>query len=215
MTRMESPPFTLPSKQIWLSDAKSHSGRASRISTSCTPAGVRDDAGRIVMTTHTVWSLFIRQIYHTPDGVSRGFGVKNVTELGVAKCEGVRYDARMNPNEITTLTDALDDDIACQTLRDMMLATAIYDDRTLAYNDDDFDASAADDDEYALIDAAERALRPAYDALIADPDARDLLTHLALATSLCPLHLCDYAICFDDRTADCAMIRRIHPSHDT
>lgn len=114
-----------------------------------------------------------------------------------------------------TLINALNDDIARQTLRDMMIATAIYDDSTLAYNDDDFDPSAFDDDELELINAAEIALRPAYDAIISDPAARDTLTEIALSTSLCPLHLCDYAICFDDDTADCATIRRIHPSHDT
>jgi hypothetical protein len=33
--------------------------------------------------------------------------------------------------------------------------------------------------------------------------------------SLCPLHLCDYAICFDDEDPECAQIREIHPGHDT
>jgi hypothetical protein len=46
-------------------------------------------------------------------------------------------------------------------------------------------------------------------------DDRDLLTHAALALSLCPLHLIDYAICFDDDDPDCLQIRIIHPSHDT
>jgi len=44
---------------------------------------------------------------------------------------------------------------------------------------------------------------------------REELTELALSLSLCPLHLIDYAICFDDQTDDCAAIRIIHPSHDT
>lgn len=116
---------------------------------------------------------------------------------------------------MTKLTDALNDAIATQTLRDMMLATAIYDDQSLDYNDDDFDASAADDDEFAMIDAIERDLRNDYQTLIADPMRRDELTEIALATSLCPLHLCDYAICFDDANDECAAIRLIHPSHDT
>lgn len=33
--------------------------------------------------------------------------------------------------------------------------------------------------------------------------------------SLCPLHMIDYAICFDDDTDDCRMIRACFPSHDT
>ena len=43
----------------------------------------------------------------------------------------------------------------------------------------------------------------------------DQITELALSLSLCPLHRCDYAICFDDDDAVCAQIRMIHPSHDT
>jgi hypothetical protein len=44
---------------------------------------------------------------------------------------------------------------------------------------------------------------------------REQLTEFALNHSLCPLHLIDYAICFDDDDAECAAIREIHPSHDT
>jgi hypothetical protein len=44
---------------------------------------------------------------------------------------------------------------------------------------------------------------------------REELTELALSMSLCPLHLCDYAICFDDEDPECAQIREIHPGHDT
>lgn len=38
---------------------------------------------------------------------------------------------------------------------------------------------------------------------------------LALALSLCPLHLHDYAICFDDDFDECESIRACFPSHDT
>lgn len=44
---------------------------------------------------------------------------------------------------------------------------------------------------------------------------RESLTDLALRLTLCPLHLIDYAICFDDDDAECAAIRSIHPTHDT
>lgn len=50
--------------------------------------------------------------------------------------------------------------------------------------------------------------------LLADADT-ELITELRLANSLCPLHAIDYAICFDDDDAECALIRLIHPSHDT
>jgi hypothetical protein len=46
-------------------------------------------------------------------------------------------------------------------------------------------------------------------------NARESLTEIALRLSLCPLHLIDYAICFDDEDDECAQIRTIHPSHDT
>lgn len=45
--------------------------------------------------------------------------------------------------------------------------------------------------------------------------AKEEFTTLALSLSLCPMHLLDYAICFDDDTPECAAIRIIHPSHDT
>ena len=44
---------------------------------------------------------------------------------------------------------------------------------------------------------------------------REEITELALSLSLCPIHLIDYAICFDDENAECAQVRLIHPSHDT
>lgn len=43
----------------------------------------------------------------------------------------------------------------------------------------------------------------------------DQLSQMRLEYSLCPLHACDYAICFDDDNAECAAIRDIFPSHDT
>lgn len=33
--------------------------------------------------------------------------------------------------------------------------------------------------------------------------------------SLCPMHACDYAICFDDEEGECADLRLIAPNHDT
>lgn len=43
----------------------------------------------------------------------------------------------------------------------------------------------------------------------------ETITELALSQSLCPAHFVDYAICFDDDDPVCAMIRFIHPNHDT
>lgn len=44
---------------------------------------------------------------------------------------------------------------------------------------------------------------------------RDELTEVLLRHSLCPVHRCDYAICFDDCDPECAQVRMIHPGHDT
>lgn len=44
---------------------------------------------------------------------------------------------------------------------------------------------------------------------------RESLTELALSLSVCPIHLVDYAICFDDQPTDCSQVRLIHPGHDT
>lgn len=44
---------------------------------------------------------------------------------------------------------------------------------------------------------------------------RDEISRLRLDDSLCPMHACDYAICFDDDDPECAPIRIIFPSHDT
>lgn len=48
-----------------------------------------------------------------------------------------------------------------------------------------------------------------------NPYRRHDLSMLALDQSLCPVHMIDYAICFDDDNPDCAQIREYFPSHDT
>jgi hypothetical protein len=42
------------------------------------------------------------------------------------------------------------------------------------------------------------------------------LSNIAIELSLCPLHFCDWAACFDDDDAECSQIRAIFPhNHDT
>ena len=49
-----------------------------------------------------------------------------------------------------------------------------------------------------------------------DQFRRDDISEIAMNLSLCPLHFCDWASCFDDEDAECAPIRLIFPySHDT
>jgi len=54
-------------------------------------------------------------------------------------------------------------------------------------------------------------------AILADlpADDREMLTEACLRLSLCPVHLIDYAICFDDDAPDCRVVRLIHPAHDS
>lgn len=44
---------------------------------------------------------------------------------------------------------------------------------------------------------------------------RQQLTEMALSMSLCPMHLVDYAICFDDEDDECKVIREFFPDHDS
>lgn len=45
---------------------------------------------------------------------------------------------------------------------------------------------------------------------------RDEMSTLAISLSLCPMHFCDWASCFDDDDAECSQIRAIFPyGHDT
>lgn len=89
-------------------------------------------------------------------------------------------------------------------------------------DDDDLDLMIRDmliNDELAAHDfdalpPRDAALMRALLELIRSLD-RETITELRLAYSLCPLHAIDYAICFDDDDPECALIRAIHPSHDT
>lgn len=106
------------------------------------------------------------------------------------------------------LIELLDDDSA-QLLRSALIACTLDETPTPAeIRDDTF--TDADFDDAAITDLINIAHE-----LITNADHRETLTDIALSLSLCPLHLIDYAICFDDDDADCAAIRMIHPSHDS
>ena len=74
----------------------------------------------------------------------------------------------------------------------------------------DFDSSEFSETQYNEL---HELLSPLFDhpndAMIS------LRSTLALEFSLCPIHLIDYAICFDDETPECAQIRDAFPTHDT
>lgn len=102
-----------------------------------------------------------------------------------------------------------------------------YDDHDLADNDTRDILIASDDPSeiaHFLRNDATSTDAPAIAQIILEltnraktnnSSAREYITDLALSHSLCPLHLIDYAICFDDIDPECAQIRIIHPSHDT
>lgn len=60
-------------------------------------------------------------------------------------------------------------------------------------------------------------LHEAYGVLLAARDAGwdETFTEILLGYSLCPVHQCDYASCFDDDNPECRAVRGIHPVHDT
>jgi hypothetical protein len=89
---------------------------------------------------------------------------------------------------INTMLDA-DDDLIYHDFRALLI---------------DIDADHDDPSPYLSI------LRDCISAL--DPHTLSLLR---LDASLCPLHHCDYAICFDDDDTECATIRDLFPNHDT
>lgn len=106
---------------------------------------------------------------------------------------------------------------------------------TITFPDDieralfDDDPTAADDNAFALrsllinpdddltdiyTPRAAAIERPRFLAMI-DALTTDTRSLLMLALSLCPLHACDYAICFDDADPECESLRACFPSHDT
>lgn len=81
----------------------------------------------------------------------------------------------------------------------------------LADSHADLDDDTYNDARATLIDADKLAIT----TLRLDRTLGERLTDAALAASLCPLHLIDYAICFDDDPDDCRPIRIVHPCHDS
>lgn len=93
---------------------------------------------------------------------------------------------------------------------------------TTAIRDLLIDRDATADEPSDAIPASFTAPDFIYDfarALLAMIDRAPYQTHklsmLALDHSLCPMHFCDYAICFDDDDPECAAIRACFDSHDT
>lgn len=141
------------------------------------------------------------RFYHEGGGRAR----RNLIHLGGAIAlttggEGA-YDCIMTTNAITALRAMLDADDESAALDNFLAIRALLIDR---------------DD--TLLDLYTDRIAPTIrDSIIALIDAlpRTELTLLAYDLSLCPLHMRDYAICFDDDDDECAAIRAILPDHDT
>lgn len=106
--------------------------------------------------------------------------------------------------ELNNLLTALDDE-------DGLVSAAV---RELLICRGDFDMSCIEVDE-SLARRLHGIIGRLFVAAGTNPPEREDLTALALEYSLCPMHFCDYAICFDDDRPECAAIRTIHPGHDT
>jgi hypothetical protein len=109
-------------------------------------------------------------------------------------------------------------DIASEIMRDLLIADD--DENLLDCLDIDYysdPTNIASDPAKPAIDAPALAteLIALLDAIRADPYHIHELSMLRLDESLCPLHHCDYAICFDDDDPECAPIRACFPHHDT
>jgi hypothetical protein len=108
---------------------------------------------------------------------------------------------------------ALLSDHACYALRQHLLGGDMFHIASDIADPELFDPAL--DTATTALAMSERAQRIVFTLIHPDPGMRELLTDTALDLSLCPLHLVDYAICFDDENPECASIRTIHPSHDT
>ena len=109
-------------------------------------------------------------------------------------------------------------DIANEILRDLLIADD--DERLIDCFDIDYysdPANIASDPAKPAIDAPALAneLIALLDAIRISPYHMHELSLMRLEFSLCPLHHCDYAICFDDDDPECATIRTLFPNHDT
>lgn len=91
-------------------------------------------------------------------------------------------------------------------LRMVMVLAYITDGDIVVWDDTPTDAAAEVDYDAALVSEFMGLVHKLH---------REELTELALSMSLCPIHLVDYAICFDDEDTECRQVRRIHPGHDT
>jgi hypothetical protein len=108
-------------------------------------------------------------------------------------------------------------DLANEMMRDLLITDDDYHPLSLDfdyYTDDelarsyrlpaDFDIRALAAELAACLDAARASHYHIHD-----------LSLMRLEYSLCPMHHCDYAACFDDDDPECANIRALFPSHDT
>jgi hypothetical protein len=95
--------------------------------------------------------------------------------------------------------------------------------RALLAHDDDDNTNIAirnllidrDDDLSDLYTPRPAEIERARFLALIDSLDRDSLSTLALDLSLCPLHMIDYAICFDDDDPECAAIRTCFPAYDS
>lgn len=120
----------------------------------------------------------------------------------------------MTTNPITELNALLAHDASCDAANPYR-PSCIHDDRDsdarMLLCDIDSDPSFFDSD---IAPQIRDLINAAHDRADAEY-FRQSLTMLYLDYSLCPMHHCDYAACFDDDDDECATIREYFPDHDT
>lgn len=135
---------------------------------------------------------------------SAGLNAQHLIDSMTTRPDGPRHPYR--PSDIY--------DFSQEALRDILCSMGETDPDDLTSYHAEYDILFPDP-KSNTIDTIIRELSNAVKTLHADEFSRHYLSDLALQYSLCPMHFCDYASCFDDDDAECALIRQYFPNHDT
>ena len=106
-------------------------------------------------------------------------------------------------------TDTDSYDIAQEILRDLIFEAADYDALDIAYY------KTAYPEFETTIEPTAKRLAELLDTIYGDTFAKQFTTLLALEYSICPVHIVDYIMCFQDNEPGCDQIREYFPDRDS
>lgn len=120
----------------------------------------------------------------------------------------------MTPTHATERLDlAIETSSGRSALRQILIVEPETPDEIISFGADNLDEE--DQRAMSVTDIAE-IVEAVHALTIYKYGGRDKLSDVAMSLSLCPLHMIDWAICFDDETPECSQIREIFPhGHDT